>query len=50
MKLLLCAALIAMLGGCVYYPHHGYRDGYYGHSGYYDRNGDHDHDHDRDWR
>ena len=61
MKLLLCAALIAMLGGCVAeYSGHGYRGGYYGHAGYlgrgyYDRDGhyhyyDHDRDHDRDYR
>ena len=62
MRLLLCAALVALLSGCVAeYSDHGYRGGYYGragysgHTGYYDRGGhyhyyDHDRDHDRDWR
>ncbi len=54
MKLLICAALIAGLSGCVaYYPHHGYGGhGYYdhnydGHSGRHDR-GDHDRYYNRD--
>ena len=50
MRFVICAALVALLSGCVaYYPHHGYRDGDYGHTGYYDRDGRyHDYDHDRD--
>lgn len=51
MKLLMCAALIAMLGGCAYYADHGHGHDRYGQTGYYDRDGHYhyyDHDHSRD--